>query len=74
MFEIAQKVLGDAWNQRPKQANQANETLLRKLTEMEIKIGGYQKRILDFSNPRVLSNYENKIAELERQKLVISPT
>ncbi|MEM9232203.1 MAG: hypothetical protein AAGB10_21640 [Pseudomonadota bacterium] len=70
MFEIAKAMFADAWNQRLEQATQAAETLQRKLGEIETKIGDLLERILDVSNPRVISAYENKIAELERQKLL----
>lgn len=63
-------MFADAWNQRLEQATQAAETLQRKLGEIETKIGDLLERILDVSNPRVISAYENKIAELERQKLL----
>jgi len=70
VFEIAKAMFADAWNQRLEQASQAAETLQRKLSEIETKIGSLLERILDASNPRVISAYEDKISELERQKLL----
>lgn len=70
VFEIAKAMFADAWNQRLEQVNQAAETLHRKLGEIETNIGSLLERILDASNPRVISAYEDKISELERQKLL----
>ncbi len=63
-------MFADAWNQRLEQASQTAETPQRKLGEIEAKIGSLLERILDASNPRVISAYEDKISELERQKLL----
>jgi hypothetical protein len=42
------------------------------LRDIEAQIESFLDRVLDASNPRVVKSYEDRIDELERQKIILS--
>ena len=70
LFQVARAMFADAWEQRLAQAKDAGTALKRQVEAAEKKISEVLERIMSASNPTVISAYESKIDELERQKLV----
>ena len=60
----------DAWNQRLAQAKQAVSGLKNDVKQIEKQIDQLLDRIVETENRTVISAYENKIATLEKQKLI----
>lgn len=72
LFEVAKAMLRDAWDMRLAEARNAKDALAGQLRDVEAQIESFLDRVLDASNPRVVKSYEDRIDELERQKIILS--
>jgi translation initiation factor 2 beta subunit (eIF-2beta)/eIF-5 len=61
-----------AWEQRRTQAVEVTRSGQRRIVEVDKQIETLLSRILEASNTTVIRSYEAKVAELERQKLVLA--
>lgn len=60
----------DLWNNRLSQG-QAQKALAAQLAKIEKQVAGFLERILDANVPNVIAAYEDKVAKLEDEKLLI---
>jgi len=58
-----------AWDQRIQQAAHLLKSAKAQITKIEKQTEALLERIIDATNPCVIQTYENKIADLERNKL-----
>ncbi len=72
LFSIVKAMLFDAWDQRTAQANEIRKALRRDILKLEKQIDGFLDRLVDSTNAGTIRAYENKINQLERNKLVAS--
>ncbi len=70
LFQMVKTMVGQAWEQRALQSKAVAVTLRREITRIEQEIEGFLDRIVSTQNASVISAYENKIASLEREKLL----
>ena len=70
VFEIAAAMFKDAWNQRLAQAKHQAEALKKEVVTLDKQIDGLLTRIIETENKTIIARYEDKIAQLERKKLV----
>ena len=61
-----------AWSAREAQAKRAAVASKRDLTVLDKQIDGLLVRIVDATNPAVIDAYETKIADLQKQRALIS--
>ena len=71
LFDVARAMLCDAWDLRLNEGHKAKEEWGRQLKETAKQIEGLLDRIVDASNPSVITAYEQRIAKLERQKIIL---
>lgn len=72
LFDLAKAMLRDAWDMRLQAAQAAKQEWERQLAEAEKQINGLLDRIVDATNPAVIGAYEQRIAKLERERLVLA--
>ncbi len=72
LYSLAQAMFRDAWDQRLQQAGAMAHSLKTKVAQLETQIARLLDRIVDAENPRVISTYEARIGELEKEKLILS--
>jgi site-specific DNA recombinase len=70
LFQMVKTMVGQAWEQRAAQSKAISVSLQRDVTNIEQEIEGFLGRIVSTQNGSVISAYENKIASLEREKLL----
>ncbi|UWQ51694.1 recombinase family protein [Leisingera caerulea] len=71
LFKVARAMFIDAWNMRETEALRDQEVLRDKLTDLNRQIERLLDRILDATNPKLVSTYEARLEKLEREKLVL---
>ncbi|NDW06475.1 recombinase family protein [Jiella pacifica] len=69
MFELATRMFRDTWAQRAAMAVDMVKSGKEQLRGIEKRIEGLLGRVVDATNPTVIRTYEDKISELERDKL-----
>jgi hypothetical protein len=72
LFRIVKAMIENAWDQRKAQMESISAALAREVTKLEKDIDEFLDRIVNTQNGSVISAYENKIAKLEREKLLAS--
>lgn len=71
LFDLTTSMFRVAWDQRREQASEIVKAGKRQVCELDKQIDAFLKRILDASNSTVIRMYEEKVAVLEREKLVL---
>ncbi len=59
-----------AWDQQTARLQEMKEGLRRRVTELEKQSAALLDRIVEATNPSVIARYEQRIDELERERLV----
>ena len=72
MFDMISAMFADAWDQQQKNAQALAKNMRAEMLKLEKQIDGLVDRIVESTNERVVSAYEQRIEGLERQKLVLS--
>ena len=72
LYNLAAETFRDIWNRRIKLGKDARAMARIEIASVDKKIGQLLDRIVATDNPSVVSAYETKIDELEREKLVLS--
>ena len=72
LVAVAKAMFKDAWNQRLAQASEIAKTCERDLAGVEKQIATVLDRIVSASSHAVITAYEKRIAELERQKIALT--
>ena len=72
LITLATAMFKQAWDQRLNQAKEAATSVKKKITELDKQIEAVLERIMASSNATVIETYEEKIAKLERKKLVLT--
>ena len=70
LFKIAKAMFKHAWNQRLAQTSVMIRTIEQDITKIEKQTEHLLDRIVDATNPSVVSAYETRIAKLERERLI----
>lgn len=70
LFSLAASMFKDAWNQQAKLTSAALQGAKQKLVSLEKQIGQLVDRIMETSVPSAITRYEQRIAELEKEKLM----
>ena len=68
LFEVANAMFEDAWNARLARAAEDRKSLLDTVAQVEKQIETMLDRIVDSDNATVISAYEKRIANLQREK------
>lgn len=71
LFDLVRALVKHGWDQRLAQAHAFAKTFAKDIQGIEKQIDSLLERIVEASNPTVITAYENKIAKLEREKLVL---
>ena len=71
-FELAKKMLCEAWDKRWVEAKTAKFELSSQLKENEKQIDLFLNRILDVSSATVLKSFETRVDELERERILLT--
>lgn len=72
LLSVARAMFAAAWEQRRTQAVEVTRSGQRRIVEVDKQIETLLSRILEASNATVIRSYEAKVAELDRQKLVLA--
>ena len=72
LFTLATAMFRHAWDARANQAKEMIQAGKREIAKLDRQIDTLLDRIVQASNARVISTYEMKIADLEREKLVLA--
>lgn len=70
LFDLAKAMFRDAWDGQLVQAKSLAAATRSEIVRIERQIEGLLDRIVEASNPSVINAYEQRIAKLEREKLV----
>jgi len=71
LFRLAANMFKDLWEQRFARATDQAKDLASRLTKVERQVEQLLGRILDASIPSVIAAYENRVRQLEEEKLLI---
>jgi DNA invertase Pin-like site-specific DNA recombinase len=74
LFDLAAAMFKDAWNQQAKNAGAMLQSARQKLVAIEKQIVQLVDRVVETSIPSAITRYEQRIAELEREKLLMEET
>jgi site-specific DNA recombinase len=72
MVRLVRAMFSDAWAQQSEIAASTMRAAKIKLAETERKIATLIERIIDASQPSVITAFESKIAALEKEKLILA--
>lgn len=72
LLEIGMSMVSDAWGQRSDQAEQAKSEIKRQISELDKQQDTMLERLLETTNPKVISAYETKIAKMDNEKLLLT--
>ena len=72
MLNVATSMLKDASDQRADQATQAKTALKRQIKELDKQQDSLLERLVETSNPKVITAFETKIAKLEGDKHLLN--
>ncbi|WP_306257345.1 recombinase family protein [Pararhizobium sp. IMCC21322] len=70
LFRLVKAIIEKLWEHRRTQANELVESLRSEAKKIDKEINSFLDRIVNTQNSSVVAAYENKIATLERQKLL----
>ncbi|MBZ9650170.1 recombinase family protein [Sphingobium sp. 3R8] len=71
LVQLASAMFRDLWDRRAKEAKERRTALKLETAAVEKKIGQFLDRIVEANSPTVISAYERKVVELERDKLIL---
>lgn len=71
LFRIACGMLREWWNHIGEQTQSQSRSLGKRLTETDRQIGQFLERVVEARTPSVIGAYEDRIAKLEEEKLVV---
>lgn len=71
LFSLVRAMLQDGWDLRLNQVDQVRAAIKQNVGKVEKQIDGLLDRIVEASNPKVISAYEKRIAALEHEKLAL---
>jgi DNA invertase Pin-like site-specific DNA recombinase len=71
LFDLLRAVLKDAWDQRASQARAMAKSYERDIAKTENQVAALLDRIVEVSSDRVMAAFEEHIAKLERDKLLL---
>ncbi|MEJ8472877.1 recombinase family protein [Roseibium algae] len=71
-FALAKQMFIDAWDMHLAEAQVAKQAMVKQLKEIETQIEGVLDRIVEATNPSVITAYEKRIERLERDKIVLA--
>lgn len=72
MFALAKDMAGSVWGQLGEQAASMREEVRRRIAEIEKQTAALLDRIIEASSQSVITRYEQRINELERERLVMA--
>ena len=70
LFNIAKAMFNDIWNHRQSQTSEIRNEVKQNIIEIDKKITQLLDRLVDATTVSVIAAYENRIADLEKQKLI----
>lgn len=71
LIDLTKTLLHDAWSQRFAKAERGQEELTKQLADVERTTQGLLERIIKATSASVISLYEKRIKQLEREKIVL---
>jgi site-specific DNA recombinase len=71
LFELANAMFRDAWNQQARHTASVIQSARQKILAVEKQIGQLVDRIIETSVPAVITRYEERIEQLEKEKLLM---
>lgn len=71
-FEHAERLFKEAWAERSRSSAAESQRLKSKVRQIERDVDSLVKRLIDTQNKRTISAYENRIADLETEKLMLA--
>lgn len=71
LIDLTKTLLHDAWSQRFAKAERGQEELTKQLADVERTTQGLLERIIEATSASVISLYEKRIEQLEREKIVL---
>jgi site-specific DNA recombinase len=74
LFDIATAMFKNAWNQQSQHTAEMLKVAKQNIQTIEKQIGLLVDRIIEASLPAVIGKYETRIAELEKEKLLLQET
>jgi site-specific DNA recombinase len=74
LFTIATDMFKNAWNQQSQHTAEMLKVAKQNIATIEKQIGLLVDRIIEASLPAVIGKYETRIAELEKEKLLLAET
>ena len=72
LFTLVKSMFKQAWELQRMQVKTVAKSLNQKIAQTEQQVSQLLDRIVEASNARVIAAYEERIAKLEREKLVIA--
>jgi hypothetical protein len=66
---LVRQMLADAWNMRLSETEEAKATLAKQLQSVERKIDSLLDRIMEAEDSAVIARYEERLSQLEREKI-----
>ena len=72
LFDLTKAMFKDAWERQRVQASAVGKSIRRQILQTEQQVSHLLDRIVEATNPRVIAAYEERIASLERDKLVMA--
>ncbi len=72
LFTVVEAMFRYAWDARRIQANEIIQSAKKQISSLDKQIDKIVARIMDASNERVIRTYEDRIAELEREKVLMA--
>ena len=72
LFDLAKIMFDNLWNARLAQANEQRQSASEQANAIEKDIDALVSRVVKAESPRVIKAYEDRIASLETQKLVLA--
>jgi site-specific DNA recombinase len=70
LFTLAKAMLQDAWAQRQAHAGELRLSVKREAAKTQRQIDQLMKRVVETTNPTIVSAYEKKLAQLEENRLL----
>lgn len=71
-MDCAQKVFRESWEERRLSVSNNIQRLKKKVQHLETDLGNLISRLVQTDNPRAISAYEARIAELEDKRIVLN--
>ncbi len=71
LIDVTRTLLHDAWSQRFAEAERGQDEVRKQLADIERTTQGLLDRIIEATSPSVISLYEKRLEQLEREKIVL---